>query len=79
MKNSQMIETQIIYSQPKDWPHSPLRTSAPCTSQNFIGQEMYLKRLHEHFSPANTTVRKMFLLYGIGGIGKTQICLKLMM
>ncbi|KAF8986111.1 hypothetical protein BDQ17DRAFT_648323 [Cyathus striatus] len=71
-----MIDTQNIYNQAKDEPLSPLRTSAPCTSQNFIGQEMYLDRLHEHFSQANTTERKMFLLYGMGGIGKTQICLK---
>ncbi|KAF8985771.1 hypothetical protein BDQ17DRAFT_1376548, partial [Cyathus striatus] len=75
MNNTQMIETQNIYHQPKDEPLSLLRTSAPCTSQNFIGQEMYLKRLHEHFSQ-EIHERKMFLLYGIGGIGKTQICLK---
>ncbi|KAF8994198.1 hypothetical protein BDQ17DRAFT_1367293 [Cyathus striatus] len=50
-----------------------------CTSQNFVGQEMYLKRLHEYFSKSNMMTksgRKMFLLHGMGGIGKTQICLK---
>ncbi|KAF8997266.1 P-loop containing nucleoside triphosphate hydrolase protein [Cyathus striatus] len=76
INNPQMIETQNIYHQPKDEPLSPLQTSAPCTSQNFIGQEMYLERLHEHFSQAIINERKMFLLYGMGGIGKTQICLK---
>ncbi|KAF8986773.1 hypothetical protein BDQ17DRAFT_1375796 [Cyathus striatus] len=50
-----------------------------CTSQNFVGQEIYLERLHEYFSKSNTMIksrRKMFLLYGMGAIGKTQICLK---
>ncbi|KAF8980476.1 hypothetical protein BDQ17DRAFT_1380691 [Cyathus striatus] len=50
-----------------------------CTSQNFVGQEIYLERLHGYFSKSNTMTksgRKMFLLYGMGGIGKTQICLK---
>ncbi|KAF8986091.1 hypothetical protein BDQ17DRAFT_1335681 [Cyathus striatus] len=76
IEQAQMIDTQNIYNQPNDEPLSPLRTSAPCTSQNFIGQEIYLMRLHEHFAQANTTERKMFLLYGMGGVGKTQICLK---
>ncbi|KAF9001699.1 P-loop containing nucleoside triphosphate hydrolase protein, partial [Cyathus striatus] len=50
-----------------------------CTSQNFVGQEIYLERLHEYFSKSNNMTksgRKMFLLHGMGGIGKTQICLK---
>ncbi|KAF8984335.1 hypothetical protein BDQ17DRAFT_1260884 [Cyathus striatus] len=50
-----------------------------CTSRNFLGQEIYLEKLHEHFcgsSTMNKSERKMFLLHGMGGIGKTQICLK---
>ncbi|KAF8989453.1 hypothetical protein BDQ17DRAFT_1373214, partial [Cyathus striatus] len=50
-----------------------------CTSQNFVRQEIYLERLHEYFSKRNAMTksrRKMFLLYGMGGIGKTQICIK---
>ena len=32
----------------------------------------------DHFAPQNQVDggRKSFLLYGMGGIGKTQICLK---
>ncbi|KAF8977501.1 hypothetical protein BDQ17DRAFT_1266505 [Cyathus striatus] len=51
----------------------------PCVSQNFTGQEFYLEKLHEHFKNKisnGKSERRMFLLYGMGGIGKTQICLK---
>ncbi|KAF8979008.1 hypothetical protein BDQ17DRAFT_1257201, partial [Cyathus striatus] len=51
----------------------------PCTSMNFMGQEIYLQKLHKHFQHINSETtwdRKMYLLYGMGGIGKTQICLK---
>ena len=37
---------------------------------------MYLQRLRDYFSHRNECQRKSFLLYGLGGIGKTQICLK---
>ncbi|KAF8999372.1 hypothetical protein BDQ17DRAFT_1427787 [Cyathus striatus] len=74
--NDIKIDTQNIYNQPKDEALSPLWTTAACTSQNFVGQEVYLERLHQHFARANTTERKMFLLYGMGGIGKTQICFR---
>ncbi|KAF8978589.1 hypothetical protein BDQ17DRAFT_1265511 [Cyathus striatus] len=50
-----------------------------CTTSNFVGQEIYLEKLHEHFCTSNAVDklgRKMFLLHGMGGIGKTQICLK---
>ncbi|KAF8986529.1 hypothetical protein BDQ17DRAFT_1289637 [Cyathus striatus] len=44
----------------------------------FTGQEQYLEALKKHFKPeiSNDLSRKYFLLYGMGGIGKTQICLK---
>ncbi|KAF8996509.1 hypothetical protein BDQ17DRAFT_915765 [Cyathus striatus] len=46
------------------------------TTANFIGQEQYLEKLHNHFNSNENNERKMFLLHGMGGIGKTQICLK---
>ncbi|KAF8987975.1 hypothetical protein BDQ17DRAFT_1374523 [Cyathus striatus] len=57
---------------------SPIKQIAPCTSQLFTGQEQYLEALNKHFKPeiSNNLSRKYFLLYGMGGIGKTQICLK---
>jgi hypothetical protein len=59
-----------------DTPPLPqLRTSSPL----FVGRKAYLKALEDHFRPYTThtsQTRKSFLLYGMGGIGKTQICLK---
>ncbi|KAF9008464.1 hypothetical protein BDQ17DRAFT_1349998 [Cyathus striatus] len=74
--NDIRIDTQIINNQSDGELLSPLHFTAACTTQNFVGQEKYLEKLHEHFRPGNITERKMFLLHGMGGIGKTQICLK---
>ncbi|KAF8995366.1 P-loop containing nucleoside triphosphate hydrolase protein [Cyathus striatus] len=55
---------------------SPIQNIPPSATQNFTGQDEYLERLHNHFDKNDAVGRKMFLLYGMGGIGKTQICLK---
>ena len=51
----------------------------PNPSTRFTGRTEIIAKLKEHFS-ANPTdgvqKRKYFLLHGMGGIGKTQICLK---
>jgi hypothetical protein len=64
----------------------PKRISSPkseykprtSSSANFTGRGDYLTKLRDHFSvkPDEPLRRKSFLLYGMGGIGKTQICLK---
>jgi hypothetical protein len=48
------------------------------SSANFTGRRDYLAKLRAYFSvePGEPLRRKSFLLYGMGGIGKTQICLK---
>jgi hypothetical protein len=48
------------------------------SSANFTGRRDYLAKLRDYFSvkPGEPLRRKSFLLYGMGGIGKTQICLK---
>jgi Cdc6-like AAA superfamily ATPase len=50
----------------------------PNPSNRFTGRTEVIAELKRHFF--NTTdssqKRKFFLLYGMGGIGKTQICLK---
>jgi Holliday junction resolvasome RuvABC ATP-dependent DNA helicase subunit len=50
----------------------------PNSSALFTGREDILERLKDHFAPQGEgdRCRKSFLLYGMGGIGKTQICLK---
>ncbi|KAM6500327.1 hypothetical protein JOM56_003341 [Amanita muscaria] len=42
----------------------------------FTGRDIYLQALKDCFLPKLVSGRKKFLLYGMGGIGKTQICLK---
>jgi hypothetical protein len=64
----------------------PKRISSPkneykqktSSSVNFTGRRDYLAILRAYFSvePDEPLHRKSFLLYGMGGIGKTQICLK---
>ncbi|KAF8498905.1 P-loop containing nucleoside triphosphate hydrolase protein [Hysterangium stoloniferum] len=47
------------------------------SSPRFTGQVVYLEKLRTFFVDENvTTHRKHLLLYGMGGIGKTQISLK---
>ena len=64
---------------PKNIP-SPQIEYKPMTpsSANFTGRKDYLAKLKAYFSvePNEPTRRKSFLLFGMGGIGKTQICLK---
>jgi hypothetical protein len=55
-------------------PYKPMTPS----SANFTGRRDYLVKLGAYFSVEldEPLRRKSFLLYGMGGIGKTQICLK---
>ncbi|GAB1310986.1 Calcium-independent phospholipase A2-gamma [Madurella fahalii] len=48
------------------------------TSHFFTGRQDILERLDSFFSPRNTEgkPRREFLLYGMGGVGKTEIALK---
>ena len=50
----------------------------PNSSALFTGCQDVLEKLKDHFVPADqdNKHRKSFLLFGMGGIGKTQICLK---
>ena len=51
----------------------------PNSSIRFTGRTDTLAQLKEHFTTeSNDKLRrqKLFLLYGMGGIGKTQICLR---
>jgi len=51
----------------------------PNSSTRFTGRTEILAKLQDHFAkgPNNERrSRKHFLLYGMGGIGKTQICLR---
>jgi hypothetical protein len=53
--------------------HQPM----PCHNELFTGREDYLERLRRYFVPRNEArPRRSVLIYGMGGAGKTQICLK---
>ena len=51
----------------------------PNPSNRFTGRTEAIAKLKSHFFTNTNDLaqnRKFFLLYGMGGIGKTQICLK---
>jgi Holliday junction resolvasome RuvABC ATP-dependent DNA helicase subunit len=50
----------------------------PNPSNRFTGRTEVIAKLKRYFSNADDSAqkRKFFLLHGMGGIGKTQICLK---
>ena len=51
----------------------------PNPSTRFTGRTEVIAKLKSHFFIDTSDAvqkRKLFLLYGMGGIGKTQICLK---
>ena len=60
---------------------SPRRsTKPPGPSSMFTGRKDALSRLSEYFDEATTSVacatQRVFVLFGMGGSGKTQIALK---
>jgi len=54
------------------------RGRRPNSSALFTGRKDILEKLKDHFAATDqkNKSRKSFLLYGMGGTGKTQICLK---
>ena len=56
---------------------APAYKAMPPSSPKFVGYEDYLQMLHDHFILQTTNkLRRTFVLFGVGGVGKTQICLK---
>jgi hypothetical protein len=60
--------------------HKPVVRSCPSPTNIFTGRKDILLQLHECFTSSPTSVeltkQRRFVLYGIGGGGKTQIALK---
>ena len=69
---SQIHNSAASHDQAALPPLPPLKHS----STLFTGHKDYLQKLRGYFSSGTEGQRKSFLLYGLGGIGKTQICLK---
>ncbi|KAF8987060.1 hypothetical protein BDQ17DRAFT_1315163 [Cyathus striatus] len=75
--NTQHLQNNTyITNQENSEPLSPIKNTQPSTTRNFTRQQEYLKKLHMHMNKNASPGRKMYLLYGMGGIGKTQITLK---
>ena len=63
----------IVVNKGADVTYKPM----PCGNPQFTGRGEYLERLRVYFSArAEPRPRRLFLLYGVGGVGKTQISLK---
>src|ERR1700733_13215829 len=81
-----ILDTFLVSNLTNSSGEIPKRTSSPKieykprapSSTNFTGRRDYLTKLRDFFSAESDGPlrRKSFLLYGMGGIGKTQICLK---
>ncbi|KAF8351764.1 P-loop containing nucleoside triphosphate hydrolase protein [Amanita rubescens] len=78
--NSQLVDVRGNYIQINNPSVSP-EVMAPLPPMNhssmmFTGRSAHLQRLKDHFVSNGMEKRKSFLFHGLGGIGKTQICLK---
>ena len=68
-----VLYTDASHDRKPNVPYQPL----PCHNELFTGREEYLEKLRRYFTPRNASwPRRCFLLWGMGGIGKTQISLK---
>ncbi|KAL4786920.1 hypothetical protein BJX76DRAFT_345944 [Aspergillus varians] len=55
--------------------HIPLDLSAVPAIEEFIGREEDLNCLWDYLQPASSQTRKVAVLHGLGGIGKTQLAI----
>ncbi|KAF8329217.1 hypothetical protein F5887DRAFT_1184375 [Amanita rubescens] len=74
--------TNVQFTEVVGFKYSPVPSLLPPlpplkhSSTFFVGRDEYLQRMKDYFSSYADGQRKSFLLYGLGGIGKTQICLR---
>jgi len=69
--NTMCLLSEILSGTPMNTTHN---VTTP--SELFTGRFRYLETLRRHFGPRVEQSQRRFLLYGMGGAGKTQICLK---
>jgi GTPase SAR1 family protein len=50
-------------------------TNCPPPSRNFLGRQIILDKMHQYFN-RDLGKQHIYVLYGLGGAGKTQITLK---
>lgn len=74
--NIQLLETLSGEStQPKKQPSSILGQYPP-PSRSFTGREDILEQMRSYFLEGSPLERRLFVLCGLGGAGKTQLALK---
>ncbi|KAJ6004603.1 hypothetical protein N7540_012972 [Penicillium herquei] len=54
----------------------PLDLTAVPVIENFVGRQAELDHLWQFFNPINSQSRKVAILHGLGGIGKTQLAVR---
>lgn len=54
----------------------PLDLTAVPVIENFVGRQAELDRLWQYFKPTDFQRRKVAILHGLGGIGKTQLAVQ---
>ncbi|KAJ5642527.1 hypothetical protein N7490_006527 [Penicillium lividum] len=54
----------------------PLDLTAVPVIENFVGRQAELDHLWQFFNPINSQSRKVAVLHGLGGIGKTQLAVR---
>ncbi|KAL4737947.1 hypothetical protein BDV11DRAFT_216328 [Aspergillus similis] len=64
-----------IVSQEVNEFYIPLDLTAVPAIEGFIGREEELSSLWKHLQPASSQTRKVAILHGLGGIGKTQLAI----
>src|SRR3984885_6321742 len=77
LKHASILFLIIPVDEPLPAP-APVFKEMPPSSPKFVGYEDYLHMLEEHFvtKSAYGQPRPTFVLFGVGGVGKTQICLR---
>ena len=72
------VDLQINYNLDNSTTSDAVIPLKPNSSTRFTGRTDIIAKLKEHFTiPSDgLRTRKYFLLHGMGGIGKTQICLR---
>ncbi|KAJ7921631.1 hypothetical protein B0H13DRAFT_2267779 [Mycena leptocephala] len=69
------IHAAVISSNFPSMQTSQSMTNCPPPSRNFLGRQIILDKMHQYFNQ-DLGKQHIYVLYGLGGAGKTQISLK---
>jgi hypothetical protein len=56
--------------------HVPLDLTDVPAIENFLGRYQELERLWHHLQPGNSKSRRVAILHGLSGMGKTQLAIR---